>query len=93
MRGHKMKQQVQAYFDEAKWLNANYIPTVEEHMKVAALSGGYRMFTKILQQKRPLNGRQIIPRLLELHRSFVGSWCYEMIRSQVFIHVTYTHMN
>ncbi|EXC44901.1 (-)-germacrene D synthase [Morus notabilis] len=40
-----MKKHVQAYFDEANWLNKNYIPTVEEHMKVTAVSGGYCMFT------------------------------------------------
>ncbi|XP_057792628.1 bicyclo-germacrene synthase-like [Salvia miltiorrhiza] len=39
-----MKKLVKAYFEEAKWLyNNNYIPTLEEYMKVALVSAGYMM--------------------------------------------------
>jgi hypothetical protein len=39
-----MKNQVRAYFHEAKWLHKKYIPTVDEYMHIAILSwnGRYR---------------------------------------------------
>ena len=36
-----MKELVQAYFDEARWLHDNYAPTVEEYMSVAGVSATY----------------------------------------------------
>ncbi|KAK7312993.1 hypothetical protein VNO77_37305 [Canavalia gladiata] len=42
---NEMKRLVQAYFAEAKWLNNNYTPTMEEYMAVAQASSGYRMVT------------------------------------------------
>ncbi|GMH05819.1 hypothetical protein Nepgr_007659 [Nepenthes gracilis] len=38
-----MKALVQAYFEESKWLGNNYIPTMEEYMKVALVSCAYPM--------------------------------------------------
>ncbi|KAF7822835.1 (-)-germacrene D synthase-like [Senna tora] len=42
---HEMKRLVQAYFEEAKWLNSNYTPTFEEYMVIAQISCGYFMLT------------------------------------------------
>ncbi|KAM3744275.1 hypothetical protein ACB098_06G040300 [Castanea mollissima] len=42
-----MKRLVRAYFDEAKWLYQNYIPTMEEYMHVALKSSAYPMLTAI----------------------------------------------
>ncbi|XP_062162911.1 (-)-germacrene D synthase-like [Alnus glutinosa] len=36
-----MKNQVRAYFQEAKWLHQKYIPTVHEYMQIATISSGY----------------------------------------------------
>jgi (-)-germacrene D synthase len=36
-----MKNQVRAYFREAKWLNHKYIPMVHEYMQIAIISFGY----------------------------------------------------
>ncbi|XP_031387316.1 (-)-germacrene D synthase-like [Punica granatum] len=38
-----MKIMVQLYFQEAKWFNQQYIPTVEEYMEVAVVTLGYQM--------------------------------------------------
>ncbi|KAI4354667.1 hypothetical protein L6164_003514 [Bauhinia variegata] len=43
----EMKRQVQAYFAEAKWLNSNHTPTLEEYLDVALVSSGYRLVTTI----------------------------------------------
>ncbi|KAK4490035.1 hypothetical protein RD792_000689, partial [Penstemon davidsonii] len=37
----EMKKMVNGYFEEAKWLFNNYIPTMEEYMKVALVTGGF----------------------------------------------------
>nr|POE67585.1 (-)-germacrene d synthase [Quercus suber] len=42
-----MKRLVRAYFDEAKWLYQNYIPTMEEYMHVGFQSSGYPMLIAI----------------------------------------------
>ncbi|KAF7822839.1 (-)-germacrene D synthase-like isoform X2 [Senna tora] len=42
---HELKRLVQAYFEEAKWLNSNYTPTFEEYMDIAQISSAYRMLT------------------------------------------------
>lgn len=42
-----MKLQARAYFDEAKWLNQQQIPTVEEYLSVALPSSGYIMLATI----------------------------------------------
>ncbi|KAL3845661.1 hypothetical protein ACJIZ3_003064 [Penstemon smallii] len=36
-----MKKMEKGYFEEAKWLFNNYIPTVEEYMKVARVTSAY----------------------------------------------------
>ena len=36
-----MKNQVRAYFAEAKWLHEEHVPTFEEYMRVALVSSGY----------------------------------------------------
>lgn len=36
-----MKNQVRAYFHEAKWLHQKHTPTVEEYMNIATVSSGY----------------------------------------------------
>nr|QBL52480.1 beta-caryophyllene synthase [Vitis vinifera] len=38
-----MKNQVRAYFAEAKWFHEQHIPTMEEYMRVALLSSGYSL--------------------------------------------------
>ncbi|KAF8414060.1 hypothetical protein HHK36_002059 [Tetracentron sinense] len=40
-----MKNQVRAYFDEAKWFHEGYIPTMEEYMSTALVSSAYSMLT------------------------------------------------
>ncbi|WMV34394.1 hypothetical protein MTR67_027779 [Solanum verrucosum] len=40
---YEMKKLVRAYFKEAQWLDAHYIPKCEEHMKNALVSCGYMM--------------------------------------------------
>ncbi|XP_057792631.1 bicyclo-germacrene synthase-like isoform X2 [Salvia miltiorrhiza] len=40
-----MQNLAMAYFEEAKWLYNNYIPTVEEYMKVSLISSGYVMMS------------------------------------------------
>ncbi|WKA11631.1 hypothetical protein VitviT2T_029111 [Vitis vinifera] len=42
-----MKNSVRAYFNEAKWLHGEYVPTVEEYMGVALVSCDVPMFTII----------------------------------------------
>lgn len=37
----QMKNQIQAYFHEAKWLHQKYIPRVDEYLRVALVSPGY----------------------------------------------------
>ncbi|RVW82864.1 Valencene synthase [Vitis vinifera] len=39
----EMKNQVRAYFAEAKWLHEEHVPTFEEYMRVALVSSGYCM--------------------------------------------------
>ncbi|KAK4439855.1 Beta-caryophyllene synthase [Sesamum alatum] len=39
----EMQNLVEAYFEEAKWLYNNHIPTIEEYMNVAVTSSGYIM--------------------------------------------------
>ncbi|KAL6313952.1 hypothetical protein AAG906_011682 [Vitis piasezkii] len=38
-----IKRQIQAYFVEAKWLNQEYTPTLDEYMSNALVSSGYSM--------------------------------------------------
>ncbi|XVF04090.1 hypothetical protein REPUB_Repub05bG0051700 [Reevesia pubescens] len=40
-----MKQQCQAYYIEAKWLNENHTPTLEEYMSIALVTCAYHMLT------------------------------------------------
>ena len=40
-----MKQFVQSYLNEAKWFHANYVPTVEEYLKLASVSTGFCMLS------------------------------------------------
>ena len=39
----QMKKLVRAYFQEAYWFHNDYVPTVDEYMKVSLVSGGYMM--------------------------------------------------
>ncbi|KAM7468985.1 hypothetical protein LguiA_007168 [Lonicera macranthoides] len=39
----QMKELAKAYFEEAKWYNEGYVPTVEEYMKIALVSISYKM--------------------------------------------------
>ena len=36
-----MKNEVRAYFHEAKWLHQKYIPTVDKYMHIVIVSSGY----------------------------------------------------
>ena len=38
-----MKNQVRAYFDEAKWLHQKHTPTMDEYMPVALVTSAYSM--------------------------------------------------
>ena len=40
-----MKELVQAYFDEARWLHDDYTPTMEEYMSVAGVSATYYLIS------------------------------------------------
>ncbi|XP_034927258.1 (-)-germacrene D synthase [Populus alba] len=42
-----MKKQVQAYFVEARWLHENYMPTMDEYMRISLISSGYPLLTCI----------------------------------------------
>uniref|UniRef100_M1AZX2 Caryophyllene/alpha-humulene synthase n=1 Tax=Solanum tuberosum TaxID=4113 RepID=M1AZX2_SOLTU len=42
---HEMKKLVSAYFKEAQWLDAGYIPKCEEHLENALVSSGCLMAT------------------------------------------------
>uniref|UniRef100_A0A6M2EUJ3 Isoprene synthase, chloroplastic n=1 Tax=Populus davidiana TaxID=266767 RepID=A0A6M2EUJ3_9ROSI len=42
-----MKKQVQAYFVEARWLHENYMPTMDEYMRISLISSGYSLLTCI----------------------------------------------
>ena len=47
MNDVQMKNQVRAYFAEAKWFHERHIPTIEEYMGVALLSLGYSLLTTL----------------------------------------------
>ena len=38
-----MKILVRAYFEEAKWFHQGYVPTMEEYMQVALVTGAYKI--------------------------------------------------
>ncbi|KAM3744366.1 hypothetical protein ACB098_06G048100 [Castanea mollissima] len=38
-----MKNQVRAYFHEAKWFHQKHIPTMDEYMRIALVTSGYSM--------------------------------------------------
>ncbi|KAL4619172.1 hypothetical protein ACB092_06G060600 [Castanea dentata] len=38
-----MKNQVRAYFDEAKWFHKKYIPRMDEYMEIALATSGYSL--------------------------------------------------
>ncbi|KAK7825294.1 (-)-germacrene d synthase, partial [Quercus suber] len=40
---YQMKNQVRAYFDEAKWFHKKYIPTMDEYMEIALATSGYSL--------------------------------------------------
>nr|UYW66145.1 (E)-caryophyllene synthase [Solanum elaeagnifolium] len=42
---YEMKKLVRAYFKEAEWWNAGYIPKYKEHMENSLVSAGYMMVT------------------------------------------------
>uniref|UniRef100_A0A1D1ZD67 (-)-germacrene D synthase n=1 Tax=Anthurium amnicola TaxID=1678845 RepID=A0A1D1ZD67_9ARAE len=46
---HYLKEELKmvslAYFEEAKWRNEGYIPTLEEHLRVSLISCGYNILT------------------------------------------------
>ncbi|KAI3457016.1 hypothetical protein Pfo_013679 [Paulownia fortunei] len=51
----EMKKLVSAYFEEAKWFYSKYMPTMEEYMKVALVSGASMMLsTTSLVSSEPL---------------------------------------
>ena len=39
----QMKNQVRAYFHEAKWFHKKQIPTMDEYMRIALVTTGYSM--------------------------------------------------
>ena len=45
--GVQMKNQVRAYFGEAKWFHEHHIPTIEEYMRIALPSSGYPLLTTL----------------------------------------------
>ncbi|KAH9776448.1 alpha-humulene/(-)-(E)-beta-caryophyllene synthase [Citrus sinensis] len=42
-----MKILVEGYYDESKWFHENYIPKMEEYMRVALVTSGYTMLTTV----------------------------------------------
>ena len=42
-----MKRSVRAYFNEAKWLHEDYVPTIEEYLSVAQVTSEVTLFTVI----------------------------------------------
>lgn len=40
-----MKILVHGYHDESKWFHNNYVPTMEEYMRVSLVTSGYSMLT------------------------------------------------
>ncbi|KAL6311211.1 hypothetical protein AAG906_000480 [Vitis piasezkii] len=61
-----MKNQVRAYFAEAKWFHEQHIPTMEEYMSVALSSSGYSLLAtssfigmEKSHQRRPLIGGHV----------------------------------
>ena len=40
---YQMKNQVRAYFDEAKWFHQNHMPTMDEYMQISLVTSGYSM--------------------------------------------------
>ncbi|KAH7861221.1 hypothetical protein Vadar_023293 [Vaccinium darrowii] len=40
---YAMKNLVRAYFEEAKWFHEGYVPSMEEYMRVALVTGAYKM--------------------------------------------------
>ncbi|KAM7473340.1 hypothetical protein LguiB_020583 [Lonicera macranthoides] len=38
---HKMKELAKAYFEEAKWYDEGYVPTLQEYMKIDELANAY----------------------------------------------------
>ena len=42
-----MKNQVRAYYAEAIWFHEEYIPTMEEYMRVALVTAGYTVVTTL----------------------------------------------
>ncbi|KAK9198117.1 hypothetical protein WN944_013300 [Citrus x changshan-huyou] len=42
-----MKILVEGYYDESKWFHENYIPEMEEYMRVALVTSGYTMLTTV----------------------------------------------
>ncbi|KAG5546366.1 hypothetical protein RHGRI_018519 [Rhododendron griersonianum] len=38
-----MNKLVRAYFEEAKWCHEGYVPSIEEYMRVALVTGAYKM--------------------------------------------------
>lgn len=42
-----MKEQVQSYFEEAKWFHESYVPTVEEYMQLALVTCGFCYLTTV----------------------------------------------
>ncbi|KAM4092545.1 hypothetical protein ACB094_06G047800 [Castanea mollissima] len=43
-----MKNQVRAYFDEAKWFHKKYIPRMDEYMEIALATSGYSLLATTL---------------------------------------------
>ncbi|XP_057507163.1 (-)-germacrene D synthase-like isoform X2 [Actinidia eriantha] len=41
----EMKNLVRGYFEEAKWFHQGYVPSMEEYMRLALLTSGYKMVT------------------------------------------------
>lgn len=72
----QMKNQVRADHKESKWLQAQYIPTMEEYMTVALVTSAYSMLatTSLLGIGDLVIGSSWSLRLLGLQQQFAGSW-------------------
>ncbi|KAL6316128.1 hypothetical protein AAG906_015958 [Vitis piasezkii] len=77
----RLPESVRAYFNEAKWLHAEYVPTMEEYMGVALVSSDVPMFT-------------IISLLFEQERGHIASSveCY-MKQNSVSEQLAYRELN
>ncbi|RVW14961.1 Retrovirus-related Pol polyprotein from transposon TNT 1-94 [Vitis vinifera] len=74
-----MKNQVRAYYEEAKWLQVQQVPTMEEYMPVALVTSAYSMLATTLLRRKDHKRRRLMQFLMGLNES------YNAIRGQILL--------